>query len=173
MKLLDKCQYLSKCALTPPLTKQQSTSQGMCAIAQILTLIQACYAEVITDAHLCPSHLTCQKTFLQKFRTHTCKYDDFRARQRSKLPYICKGNDQFKIDESTVFPPRAEKDIKRESFSIYGSFSVCHSAQSSTHCHTGVQTLFKNIWIPYGCTSLLHTASVSADSKLLLRDAAA
>ena len=65
-----------------------------------------------------------------------------------------------------------KKDIKRESFSIYGSFSVCHSAQSSTHCH-GVQTLFKNIWIPYGCTSLLHTASVSADSKLLLRDAAA
>lgn len=126
MKLLDKCQYLSKCALTPPLTKQQSTSQGMCAIAQILTLIQACYAEVITDAHLCPSNLTCQKTFLQKFRTHTCKYDDFRTRQRSKLPYICEGNDQFKIDESTVFPPRAEKDIKRESFSIYGSFSVCH-----------------------------------------------
>ena len=182
MKLLDKCQYLSKCALTPPLTKQQSTDKklglmlglgrGMCAIAQILTLIQACYAEVITDAHLCPSNLTCQKTFLQKFRTHTCKYDDFRARQRSKLPSICEGNDQFKIDESTVFPPRAEKDIKRESFSIYGSFSVCHSAQSSTHCH-GVQTLFKNIWIPYGCTSLLHTASVSADSKLLLRDAAA
>ena len=43
MKLLDKCQYLSKCALTPPLTKQQSTDKklglmlglgrGMCAIA--------------------------------------------------------------------------------------------------------------------------------------------
>lgn len=29
MKLLDKCQYLSKCALTPPLTKQQSTDNKL------------------------------------------------------------------------------------------------------------------------------------------------
>ena len=67
--------------------------------------------------------------------------------------------------------------VQKRTSSVNHSVYMDHSAYVTVRNHPRTATenklCLKYIWIPYGCASLLHTASVSADSKLLLRDAAA